>query len=309
MSDAMAGPRAIGPADYEAIYRHNVDGVLLTTPDGHILDANPAACSILGLSEREILHGGRDRVVVAGDPRLARALAERAAVGHARGELTMRRGDGTTFTADVSSTIFTTPDRRVRATVIFRDVSDEVAARQQALERLAELEQNPDRDPLTGLLNRRGFTVAAEQALATADRHETSCQLVVLDVDGLESLDDTDGHAAGDAALLAVAAAIDHAVREEDVAARYGGDEFVILLVDTSEHEVATIIDRIRTALADSPTGPQEVAFSTGTVERSPHLAASLQELVAAADRDMYEQRVLSRLQASARPEGGAAAD
>ena len=193
LDEGISGPHAIGAADFEAIYRHNLDGVLLTTPDGHLLAANPAACSILGLSEREIVDGGRDAIVVADDPRLVRAIEERGRGGHARAEFAMRRGDGTTFIADVSSTIYTTPDRKVRAVVIFRDVTERVAARELTMAKVAELEQAADRDPLTGLWNRRGFSVAAEQALASADRQGTVCQLVFVDVDSLKTINDTRG--------------------------------------------------------------------------------------------------------------------
>lgn len=112
IAGALSAPTTIGAADYEAIHRHNIDGVLLTAPDGHILAANPAACSILRMTERQIIDGGRVAVVVADDPRLGPALAERAVAGRIRTELRMRRGDGTAFVADVASTIFTTPAAR-----------------------------------------------------------------------------------------------------------------------------------------------------------------------------------------------------
>jgi diguanylate cyclase (GGDEF)-like protein/PAS domain S-box-containing protein len=299
ISEAVAGPRAIGATDYEAIYRHNLDGVLLTTPDGHILAANPAACSILGRSEREITLHGRDALVVADDPRLAPALAERAAVGHARAELTMRRGDGSTFIADVSSTLFTAPDGKVRAAVIFRDVSEQVDARRAAMAKVAELEQVADRDPLTGLWNRRGFSVAVEQALATADRQGVVSQLIFVDVDGLKEINDSRGHAAGDAAIRAVAAAIDRTIRDGDDACRFGGDEFVVLLVDTSARDVPMIIRRIGKEIAADPAAPDALGFSTGVVERPPRLEAGLAELIDAADREMYQQKVMNRLRRS----------
>jgi diguanylate cyclase (GGDEF)-like protein/PAS domain S-box-containing protein len=296
MADAVAGPRSIGGADYEAIYRHNRDGVLLTTPDGHILSANPAACALLGRTERDIVRGGREAVLVPTDPRLASALAERAAAGHARAELTMRRGDGTTFEADVTSTIFTTPDRKVRAVVIFRDMSEEVAAREAALARFVELEQAADRDPLTGLWNRRGFGVAAEQALASADRDGHLAQILFIDLDGLKALNDAEGHAAGDAAILALARAIGASIRDADVACRLGGDEFLVLLVDASSQDVTRVIDRVLAELASEPADAKTLSFSTGSAERPPHLDLRLDELIEAADRDMYQQKVLHRL-------------
>jgi diguanylate cyclase (GGDEF)-like protein/PAS domain S-box-containing protein len=296
IAQALAMPTTIDAGDYEAIFRHNLDGVLLTAPDGHILAANPAACAILGMTERQIVDGGREALLLAEDPNLAPALAERAAAGHARAELQMRRGDGTTFTADVSSTIFRTPEGIVRASVIFRDVSTEVASRERTINRLAELEEMADRDPLTGLLNRRGFAVASHQALAAADRHEVVSQIVFIDVDRLKALNDTQGHAAGDAALVAVASAIERGVRGVDVTGRLGGDEFVVLVGDSSPSEAERIADRVRQELAADPSASPELSISVGIAERPPRDPRRLDELVDAADRDMYQQRMLRRL-------------
>jgi diguanylate cyclase (GGDEF)-like protein/PAS domain S-box-containing protein len=299
---ALAAPTTIGAADFEAIYRHNLDGVLLTAPDGHILAANPAACSILRMTESQIVRGGRDPLVFADDPNLRPALAERAASGRVRAELQMRRGDGTSFVADVSSTIFTTPDGKVRASVIFRDISNAVAARDETMHRLAELEDIADHDPLTGLLNRRGFAIACQQALAAADRRGLVSQLVFIDVDGLKARNDSEGHAAGDAALVAVASAILRAVRGADVACRIGGDEFVVFAADTSSDDVAGIADRIRGELGLDPAAPPGLSFSIGVVERSPRDERSLDALIDVADRDMYQQRTLRRLRAETAP-------
>ncbi|HEX6422142.1 MAG TPA: ATP-binding protein [Acidimicrobiales bacterium] len=133
LAEARRQPRRIGPEDYEAIFRHNVDGVLFTAPDGRILAANPAACDILRRTEAEICLLGRAGLLV--DDRETRAaVAQRAVRGHVRADLRMRRGGGGVFTADVSSTIFTTADGELRASVIFRDVSEKAQA-QAALAR------------------------------------------------------------------------------------------------------------------------------------------------------------------------------
>ncbi len=125
LADAKRQPRQIGPPEYEAIFRQSIDGVLFTAPDGRVLAANPAACEILRRSENEICRLGRYGLLV-DDDRTKAAVAQRAAKGSARAELSMRRGDGEIFTADLASTIFTTPDGERRASVIFRDVSERV---------------------------------------------------------------------------------------------------------------------------------------------------------------------------------------
>lgn len=296
IADALTGPRAVDPWDYQAIFHHSLDGVLLTTPDGHILAANPAACSILGMSEQQLLEGGRHAVVVAEDPNLATGLTRRAASGHTRGELMLRRGDDTTLVADVSSTIFTTANGQLRASVIFRDVTQTVAARQEADIQLAALQEAADRDPLTGLLNRRGFGIAADHALATADREEHVAQVIFLDIDALKPINDAHGHAAGDRAILSMASAIRSVSRDADAAGRLGGDEFALVAVDLHDADVEAVVARIRRELENDPTAPSQLTFSTGRAERRPRSQQTLQALIDTADRDMYQHRMLRRL-------------
>jgi diguanylate cyclase (GGDEF)-like protein/PAS domain S-box-containing protein len=292
---ALSTPRTVGATDYEAVYLYSLDGVLVTTPDGHVLAANPAACRLLGRPAREIALGGREAVVVADDPELPRLLEERAVSGQARGELTLRRGDGSTFVADVSSALFTTLDGKVRASVVFRDVTEDVLARELAMSRVTELEAAATRDPLTGLWNRQGFTAAAEHTLAGADRADAAAHVVFLDVDRLKAVNDGHGHACGDAALQALSRAIDRSIREVDVAGRLGGDEFVVVLVGTTDDAVEAILRRVEHELYEDPAAPVPVTFSAGVVRRPAHSDRSLVELVAEADQEMYEQKVLRR--------------
>jgi PAS domain S-box-containing protein len=128
LADAKGRPRRLDATDYEAIFRQNVDGVLFTAPDGRVLAANPAACDILQRTEWEICRAGRAGVMVDDEASRA-AVAQRALQGHVRAEVQMRRGSGEEFTADLSSTIFTTADGEVRASVIFRDITSSVRAR------------------------------------------------------------------------------------------------------------------------------------------------------------------------------------
>jgi PAS domain-containing protein len=89
----------LGAAEYEAIFRYSLDGVLLTMPDGRILAANPAACKMLQRSEAQICRLGRSGVVVEDGPHLAQMLARRAVSGRATAELLLQRGEGEVFVA------------------------------------------------------------------------------------------------------------------------------------------------------------------------------------------------------------------
>ena len=108
---------------------------------------------------------------------------------------------------------------------------DALAAQLEASRaRIADLEARVDIDPLTDVLNRRGFERELKRSLAYVKRYGTSAALIYVDLDGFKPVNDRHGHAAGDAVLKAVAAALLRHVRASDVVARIGGDEFAVLL-------------------------------------------------------------------------------
>jgi len=101
--------------------------------------------------------------------------------------------------------------------------------------RMTELEARAEIDPLTDVLNRRGFERELKRALAYVKRYGTSAALIYLDLNGFKRINDRHGHAAGDILLKAVAMVLTRHVRASDVVARLGGDEFALLLWNLSE--------------------------------------------------------------------------
>lgn len=206
--------RQLSLEDYEAIYRFSLDGVMLTVPDGRILAANPAACQMLRLEEDEIIRLGRQGLADPNDDRWDLALASRAPHGHSRAELSFRRGDGTTFIADLTSNIFTTSDGETRTCIVFHDVTDRVGELQHQARLVEELRGLSLVDDLTGVRNRRGLMSGAEILLAIADRTHKNLQALFIDVDNLKELNDLHGHRRGDEALQSVARALQRSVRD-----------------------------------------------------------------------------------------------
>jgi diguanylate cyclase (GGDEF)-like protein len=139
-------------------------------------------------------------------------------------------------------------------------------------------------DELTGLFNRRGWNglVAAEDDRCR--RHGEPAAVVVIDVDGLKAVNDAHGHAAGDDLLRRCAAAIDSATRDHDVAARFGGDEFAVLLVEANEAGAARFAERLQQVLESAGVGA-----SIGFAVRTP--AGGLRRAVVEADMRMYEAK------------------
>ena len=109
---------------YRLLFDNSLEGVLQTRPDGSVLSANPAACSIFGLDEAALRARGRSGLVDPGDPRVAVLMAQRARDGRTRGEITMLRGDGSPFEAEVSSVLYTDDAGQPLSSLLLRDVTN-----------------------------------------------------------------------------------------------------------------------------------------------------------------------------------------
>jgi len=159
-----------------------------------------------------------------------------------------------------------------------------VALRNAAL--LSEVEHLATRDGLTGLANRRLFEETLEREVARSHRLRSPLALVVLDVDHFKDVNDTVGHQAGDAVLREVARAMVGNTKASDLPARYGGDEFVVLLPDCTRGDAVAVAERLRAAVAAEVTAvPVTVSAGVGAM---PENAGNGERLVAAADAALY---------------------
>lgn len=152
-------------------------------------------------------------------------------------------------------------------------------------------------DPLTGLLNRRGFFLLAEPEMMRARRRQSACTIIFIDLDGLKSVNDRLGHQAGDAIIKLSALILKKAFRESDIVARIGGDEFAVFAPDT-EGDIDTIRSRLRTAVDDLASNPilkAQLDFSVGLLRCGPDDSNSLDALLAKADELMYQQKRTKR--------------
>jgi diguanylate cyclase (GGDEF)-like protein len=143
-------------------------------------------------------------------------------------------------------------------------------------------------DALTGLANRRGFETHLDHEIRTARRYKGSVALLILDLDGMKTLNDHCGHPAGDAALRDVGNILRDSVRTCDEAARLGGDEFAIVLPATDEAGARTVAERIRARVAalDVPGGQRLTASIGVAVFSAPWQHP--ERMVSRADRALY---------------------
>jgi diguanylate cyclase len=171
---------------------------------------------------------------------------------------------------------------------------DEYQAQVQKLEgEMAVLSDRLHEDQLTQLLNRRGLARAFEAEIARADRYQRPLCLAVLDVDDFKNLNDRLGHQAGDLALVHLARIVRRSIRPTDVISRYGGEEFVILLPETSVDEAVRVMTRVQRELTKRIFLHNHervlITFSAGVAQRV--FGEQQDELIARADRALYHAK------------------
>ncbi|HWO83335.1 MAG TPA: sensor domain-containing diguanylate cyclase [Solirubrobacterales bacterium] len=165
------------------------------------------------------------------------------------------------------------------------------AEREELLDQVREMAR---RDALTGLPNRRALEEQLPQAMARARRRRSSLSVAILDIDHFKTYNDTYGHLAGDEVLRACAKAWDSALRAEDTIARFGGEEFLVLLPDTPPEEAGEIVERLR---AKTPMGQ---SCSAGLACWD--YAESIDELLGRADQALYLAKAGGRDQMAEAP-------
>jgi diguanylate cyclase (GGDEF)-like protein/putative nucleotidyltransferase with HDIG domain len=151
-------------------------------------------------------------------------------------------------------------------------------------------------DPMTGLPNARSLQIQFDKEVARASRGSSSFQLLMLDLDGFKAVNDTFGHKVGDRMLKEVGGVIREQLRDYDFLARYGGDEFVALIPDTSTDDVADLCDRIEKAVTvfrlpvEGTDGRPSVGVSLGA-SGYPKNGETFDEMIVAADKVMYARK------------------
>jgi two-component system cell cycle response regulator len=165
------------------------------------------------------------------------------------------------------------------------------------------LRAEADRDYLTGLLNRRRFRTALGQEVERWRRYHTPCGLVIVDVDHLKRINDTYGHSAGDVVIRHVAGALQQLSRDNDTAARLGGEEFALLLAGANAEKASAAAERLRqTVAAEALEGIGRVTVSLGVASCPAH-ARSERDLYAASDAALYTAKREGRDRVSVAPE------
>jgi len=166
---------------------------------------------------------------------------------------------------------------------------------QTLVQHMEELRQRCQRDPLTGLPNRAGFTAALALEVERTQRTGAPTSLAIFDVDDFKRFNDTYGHPCGDEALRTLGRILATAVRRLDTAARLGGEEFALILPATSRYRAQGIVERILEAVRSQPVicGPHTLSItcSAGVATARGREKMRPEELYAEADRALYRAK------------------
>ena len=288
ISDKICTERRLQQA--ATIFETTDEGIVITDENNRIIMVNSAYTEITGYSEAEAL-GQNPRLLRSGKhdaafyEKLWRQLDTKDSW---RGEMWNRRKDGSLFPVWQQISVIRGEDGRVtNYTSIFSDISELKAIEQQ----LAHLAHH---DELTGLPNRLYFRAQVDQSLQQARRHGHHMALLFLDLDGFKQINDSFGHDVGDLLLKEIAKRLSDSLREEDMVARMGGDEFIIILNQINHQDDAALVAaNIVTALAR----PVELTHHTLTPFCSigigiyPDDGESVIGLQKAADHAMYQAK------------------
>jgi diguanylate cyclase (GGDEF)-like protein/PAS domain S-box-containing protein len=279
---------------YRRLFEAAQDGILLLdAATGAITDVNPYLIQMLGYSREEFVQKklwevGAFQDVKASQEAFA-ALQENEYIRYE--DLPLRTKDGHLIDVEFVSNVYDVGDEKVIQCNI-RDISERKRAQRALLEQSV-------RDHLTGLFNRRYMEATLERDLLRAARKQLSLGVIMLDVDDLKRFNDTWGHAAGDASLQLLSSLLLNHVRGEDIACRYGGDEFILILPDATPlvtvERAEQIVKLARWShLQLDGQNLSAVTLSVG-VALFPEHGRTSEEILKAADMALYEAKNTGR--------------
>jgi len=269
---------------FEAAFDRSPIGMAILSLDGRIERVNEALCSIVERDATDLLAMSPFALIEPAD--LRRVHRKITRLGTDTDTLTfehrvLRAGGDVAWVQARVTLIRGNADEPLHALAQMQDITEQRRYEEQLLEMA-------DRDPLTGLLNRRGLHSAMQSHLARCRRTGPVGALLMLDLDGFKAVNDTLGHAGGDGLLVACAEALRGRLRETDTIARLGGDEFAVLLPDEAREgaEIAAqaLIDTVRARTAELAV---KVTVSIGLALFADRLL-SPDAALAAADAAMY---------------------
>lgn len=284
----------------QTLWENSPDAIVIMHQDGKLLRANTKALQFFGTGGRISMDGlNVFDAILPEDQDRARTNIGRVVMNEElqEAEYKLSTPDGSVLWRSIRTKLLSGPeDEEKKILIVLRDITDQ----KNMEEHLRSLAVTDD---LTGLYNRRGFALAAEQELKHAFRRKEELTLLFFDIDNLKMINDTFGHHEGDKVIKAAAMALRSIFRESDIVARWGGDEFVVLALDVPNGRVPVLLKRLEKGLdqynelnADS----YALMFSMGIANYDSEKPFNLSEMVKIADKMMYKDKQEKKLSRSA---------
>ncbi|MBK8616685.1 MAG: GGDEF domain-containing protein [Anaerolineales bacterium] len=282
---------------YRRLFEAAQDGILILDAEtGAIADVNPFLVNLLGYSREEFVKKKLWEVGAFKDVEASQsafeALQENEYIRYE--DLPLKMKNGRLIQVEFVSNVYLVNHKKVIQCNI-RDITERKHAEDALLKSEALLREQSVRDFLTGLFNRRYLEETLERELLRAARKQLTLGLIMLDVDGFKGYNDTRGHAAGDAILRELGRLLLTHVRGEDIPSRFGGDEFMIILPDTSRE-----VSRQRAEFLGSRASDFSLEFEGQTLEpitlsfgvaAFPQDGCTSSEILKAADTALYRAK------------------
>ncbi|MHB8616531.1 MAG: sensor domain-containing diguanylate cyclase [Candidatus Acidiferrales bacterium] len=275
-------------ARYRALVGNLNYGMCRCSSEGNFLDVNQALVAMLGYSSREeLLAAGHARDILCNPAKRAQLLGHTGEEdGLAPLEVDWTRNDGATLKVRLSGREVGDEGEVQGYEIIVEDVTQ-----QRKLE--DHLRQQAAKDPLTGLANYRQLIATVDSEIKRSERTAREFAILFLDLDGLKQINDHFGHVVGSQALCRLADVLGNSGRDLDTAARFGGDEFAVVLPETGLEAAGLVARRIRDSLANDGREPK-LSVSVG-IAIYPKDGETIDALVSAADTALYAMKASAR--------------
>ena len=278
---------------FNAVFSHAPIGMALVSTTGEFMMVNEALCTLVGYAEDDLLSASFQGITHPHDLEADLAYVQQMLEGQ-RGNYQMEKrylhAEGHIVWVLLSVSLVRSAEGEP---LYFVSQIMDINERKKQEE---ELRAAASTDPLTGLMNRRGFEEALNRQLAFSLRHGSPGALLLIDIDGFKAVNDEAGHHTGDELLKGIAGALADALRTSDVVARVGGDEFAVILGEASAERAGSVAERMvesagEIAVPDHNGGVIGRTISAGVTPFDGEAARSSRELLIAADQAMYRAK------------------